>query len=49
MRLAGRDELGLSLLGFGQDANGELYVLGNTTGVPFGDTGVVLRLAPGPN
>jgi glucose/arabinose dehydrogenase len=39
-------ELGLSLLGMGQDAPGELYVLGNTTGVPFGDTGVVLRIAP---
>ncbi len=46
-RLAGPDELGLSLLGFGQDANGELYVLGNMTGVPFGDTGIVLRLARG--
>ena len=46
IRLAGQDQLGLSLLGFGQDANGELYVLGNMTGVPFGETGVILRLTP---
>jgi len=45
LRLAGADELGLSLLGFGQDANGEIYVLGNMTGVPFGDTGIVQRIA----
>jgi glucose/arabinose dehydrogenase len=42
--LAGQEKLGLSLLGFGQDANGELYVLANDTGVPFGDTGVILRI-----
>jgi hypothetical protein len=34
----------MSLLGFGQDAHGELYVMANTTGTPFGDTGVVLRV-----
>jgi glucose/arabinose dehydrogenase len=45
-RLAGQDSLDLKLDGFGQDAAGELYVLGNTTGTPFGDTGVVLRIAP---
>ncbi len=39
-----QDGLGLSLLGFGQDRRGELYVLGNSTGTPFGDTGVVQRL-----
>jgi hypothetical protein len=38
--------LGLSLLGFGQDARGELYVLANETGTPFGETGVILRIAP---
>ena len=38
--------LGYALMGFGQDTNGELYVLGNTTGVPSGTTGVVLRIAP---
>ena len=45
-QLADQATLGLSLLGFGQDANGELYVLANATGTPFGDTGVVLRIAP---
>jgi len=43
---ADRDELGLSLLGIAQDANGELYVLANETGTPFETTGVVLRIAP---
>lgn len=37
---------GLSLLGFGQDAQGELYVLGNSTGFPSGNTGVVFKIAP---
>ena len=35
---------GRSLLGFGQDADGEVYVLANTTGTPFDTTGVVLRI-----
>ena len=43
-QLVGQPALGMSLLGFGQDANGELYVMANTTGTPFGDTGVVLRI-----
>lgn len=36
----------LAVLGWGQDANGELYVLGNISGVASGTGGVVLRLAP---
>ena len=44
--LDGQNALGLSLLGFGEDAGGELYVLANGTGTPFGDTGVVLRIVP---
>jgi glucose/arabinose dehydrogenase len=43
---ADRDELGLAVLGFGQDTNGELYVMANDTGTPFGTTGVVLKIAP---
>lgn len=35
---------GLAVLGFGQDANGELYVMANETGTPFEKTGVVLRI-----
>lgn len=44
--LLGQEELGLSLLGFGQDAGGEVYVLANGTGTPSGATGVVLRITP---
>jgi len=45
--------LSLALLGWGQDASGELYVLGNISGVPFpdpvaGPTGVALKLVPAP-
>lgn len=36
----------LAILGMGQDAGGELYVLGNINGVPFGSDGVVLRIVP---
>ena len=36
----------LAVLGFGQDAAGEIYLLGNKSGVPFGEGGVVLRLTP---
>jgi glucose/arabinose dehydrogenase len=46
--LYGQDSLGRSLLGFGQDAHGELYVLANDVGTPFGDTGVVLRITRAP-
>ena len=50
-KIVGQDSLELAILGFGQDADGELYVLANTTGVPFGagkdlsvPTGVVLKI-----
>ncbi|MGH7321082.1 MAG: hypothetical protein ACRELA_15835 [Candidatus Rokuibacteriota bacterium] len=36
----------LAVLGMGQDANGEIYTMGNISGVLFGTGGVVLRLAP---
>lgn len=36
--------LGLSLKGFGQDAQGELYVLGSTIEGPSGTQGVVLKI-----
>lgn len=43
-----RDPLDLAVLGFGQDAQGELYLLANGTGVLRGNTGVVLKIvAPG--
>jgi hypothetical protein len=40
----GHGSLGINLLGMGRDACGELYALGNTTGIPFGTTGVVLKI-----
>jgi glucose/arabinose dehydrogenase len=50
-QLAEQSSLGLFVLGFGQDAAGELYVLGNTTAGPSLDptgrpTGVVLKILP---
>lgn len=38
------EPLNVNLLGFAQDAYGELYVLGNETGTPFGETGVVFKI-----
>jgi glucose/arabinose dehydrogenase len=40
--------LSLGVNGFAQDANGEIYVLANATGTPFGTTGEVLRVDPPP-
>jgi hypothetical protein len=36
----------MSVLGMGQDTSGEVYVIGNKTGRPFGTDGVVLRIVP---
>jgi hypothetical protein len=36
----------MALLGWGQDASGELYAMGNINGVPFGTGGRVLKLVP---
>jgi glucose/arabinose dehydrogenase len=46
--VVGMAALNLAVMGFGQDANGEVYLLANSTATPFGDTGVVLRIAPPP-
>jgi glucose/arabinose dehydrogenase len=40
--------LGLWLKGFGEDANGEIYVLGSTNLGPTGTTGVMLEIVPEP-
>lgn len=32
------------VMGFARDAHGEIYVLGNRTGVPFGNTGLVMKI-----
>jgi len=42
----GTEGIGFAVLSFGRDAAGELYVLGNISGTPFGTGGVVMRLAP---
>ena len=34
----------LAIFGFARDADGELYVLGNETGIVSGSTGVLKRL-----
>jgi len=45
-RLEGQAGLGAFVLGFGQDAAGEVYVLTNETSVPFETTGAVHRISP---
>lgn len=40
------NNLALSLLGWGEDAGGELYPMGNISGLPFFDEGLVLKLVP---
>ena len=44
--LTQQSQPGFWVLGFGQDNDGELYVLGNSTGLPFGSTGVVYKIVP---
>ena len=40
------NRLSMALLGSGQDADGELYPMGNISSVPFFDRGVVLKIVP---
>lgn len=42
------DPLGLFVKGFGQDAEGEVYLLASTAGGPSGETGVVLKIVASP-
>ncbi|MGX4641345.1 PQQ-dependent sugar dehydrogenase [Massilia sp. SYSU DXS3249] len=42
------DRLDIFVLGFGQDAAGEIYVMGNVTGIPAGATGVVRKIVRAP-
>jgi glucose/arabinose dehydrogenase len=49
LRLGVEDRIfGMWIRGFGQDANGELYVLGSRQLGPTGDTGRMLKLVPVP-
>ena len=43
------NSLGLAVLGMGQDADGEVYVTGNRSGLPFGTAGMVLKIVPAPD
>ncbi len=40
------NSLSLALLGWGEDADGELYPMGNISGLPFFDEGVVMKIVP---
>jgi glucose/arabinose dehydrogenase len=44
LQLQGQSSLGLAMFGFGEDARGEVYVMGSETGVFKGTTGRVLRI-----
>jgi glucose/arabinose dehydrogenase len=43
-----RSPLGMAVLGYAQDARGELYLLANGTGTLLGKTGVVMKLVRAP-
>lgn len=45
---AGDPPLGLFVKGFGQDANGEIYLTASTSAGPSGTTGQVIKLVPEP-
>ncbi len=40
------NKLSMALLGWGEDASGELYPMGNISGLPFFDEGLVLKIVP---
>lgn len=42
--LVNKTALNRSVLGFGQGNDGEIYIMTNNTGTPFGDTGAVLKI-----
>ncbi len=47
VQVDGQDDFPLFVLGFASDANGELYVLANTSGTLAGRTGVVVKVVAG--
>ena len=44
LKVDGRTQLGLAVLGFGQDSDGEVYLMASETGVVKGTTGQVLKI-----
>jgi glucose/arabinose dehydrogenase len=49
LAVEGRSVLGLAVLGFAQDREGELYLLASQTGTVMGTTGVVMRITEAQN
>jgi glucose/arabinose dehydrogenase len=47
--IVGGNSLGFAVLGMGEDAEGEVYLTGNRSGLPFGNAGMVLKIVPAPN
>jgi glucose/arabinose dehydrogenase len=49
--IVGGNSLGFAVLGMGQDADGEIYITGNRSGLPFpsGTGGMVLKIVPAPD
>jgi hypothetical protein len=47
--IVGGNSLGFAVLGMGQDADGEVYLTGNRSGLPFGSAGMVLKIVPAPD
>jgi len=48
LRIVPGNQLNMALLGWGQDAFGEIYPMGNSSGLPFFDEGLVLKIVPAP-
>lgn len=46
LRISYPSAIGIAVLGFGQDTDGEIYVMGNPTSRPVGTDGVVLKILP---
>lgn len=44
--IVGGNSLGFAVLGMGEDAEGEVYITGNRSGLPFGSAGMVLKIVP---
>jgi hypothetical protein len=48
LRIVPGNALSLALLGWGEDAAGEIYPMGNISGLPFFEEGRVLKIVPAP-
>ncbi|GBF25510.1 quinoprotein glucose dehydrogenase B [bacterium MnTg02] len=48
LRIVPGNQFNLALLGWGEDSAGELYPMGNTSGLPFFEEGLVLKIVPAP-